>query len=155
MFKDKDNGVPARLDSIEQKLDALLSRGSGSLDGETRQHIEDIRIIVWQLLMDANTQATTLEQIGVRMSELSDAVDALVARINEDVDHLLQLVADANARAEAAAANDAADAATIADLQAQNAAALADAQAAVDRIKSIDPVADFPPAPAPEEPPAG
>lgn len=85
------------------------------------------------------------------MSELQDAIDALQGRISEDVDHLLDLVAEANDRAEAAAANDAADAAEIARLRDENAAALADAQAAVDRIKNIDPDASFPP--APEEPP--
>jgi hypothetical protein len=97
---------------------------------------------------------TLLRRQGANMSQLSDAVDALQGRISEDVSHLLDLLSAANARAEASAANDAADAATIADLQAQNQAAMDDAAATVARITAIDPVADFPGVETPpEEPP--
>lgn len=85
-----------------------------------------------------------LTQQGVTMSVLSDAVDALLVRVNEDVQHLLDLIGEANARAEAAAANDAAQESELADLRAANEAAVADAQATADRINAIDPVADFP-----------
>ena len=78
------------------------------------------------------------------MSALSDAVDALQARVTEDVARLQQIADEANQRALDAAANDAADAATIADLQAQVDASNAEAQQIVDRINAIDPVADFP-----------
>ena len=95
-----------------------------------------------------------LAQQGAAMTALSDAVDALVQRVTEDTDHLLALLADANARAEAAAANDAADAQTIADLQAANQAAMDDATATVARLQAIDPVADFPAVEPTTEPPA-
>lgn len=96
---------------------------------------------------------TILEIQGEKMSQLSEAVDALQSRISEDVTHLLDLLSQANARAEAAVANDAADAATIEALRAENQAALDDATATVARITNIDPVADFPgvePEPQPE-----
>jgi hypothetical protein len=93
-----------------------------------------------------------IQSEGNIMSALSDAVDALVARVSEDTQHLLDLLAEAQAAAAAAEANDAADAQAIADAQAERDAALADAQATVDRINSIDPVADFPTVEAPPEP---
>lgn len=97
-----------------------------------------------------DTVIALLTEMGETMTALSEAVDQLVARVTEDTDHLLQLLAEANARAEAAAANDAADAATIAQLQADNQAAMDDANATVARLQAIDPVSDFP---AVEEPP--
>jgi len=93
-----------------------------------------------------------LQQERIDMSELTDAVGAMKARVDEDVSHLLDLLAQANARAEAAAANDAADAAAIAQLQAENQAAMDDATATVAALNAIDPVADFPEAPPSEEP---
>ena len=120
--------------------------------GELHLHVHADEEVIAKL----NQILALLTQQGETMSALSDAVDALVQRVTEDTDHLLQLLADANARAEAAAANDAADAATIAQLQADNAAAMEDANATVARLQSIDPVTDFPAVEEPpvEEPPA-
>lgn len=87
---------------------------------------------------------TILETQGAQMSALSDAVDALVARVSEDVQHLRDLLAESQAREAAALANDAADAAAIAAAQTERDAALADADATVARLNAIDPVADFP-----------
>jgi len=82
-----------------------------------------------------------LNRIESKMSEVSDALDALVVRITEDVDHLVALVAEA-------AATHASDQATIDALN-------ADATATADRIKSIDPDPSFPGVvtPPPVEPP--
>lgn len=78
------------------------------------------------------------------MSETSQALDDLDARISVDVAHFVELIAEANARADAAAQNDAADAATIADLRAQIDASNADAAATAARIRTIDPDPSFP-----------
>lgn len=93
---------------------------------------------------------TLASQQGATVSDLSDAVDALLVRVNEDVNHLLDLLAASQAAEAAALANDAADAQTIAERTAERDAALADAQATVARINAIDPLGDFPPV----EPPA-
>jgi len=80
------------------------------------------------------------------MSALSDAVDALIERINTDVTELQRLLAEKDALLQAALATDAADAATIADLTAQNDAKNAEIADTIARIQAIDPVTDFPPA---------
>jgi predicted RNase H-like nuclease len=86
------------------------------------------------------------EPIGVQMSALSDAVAAMVAKVNEDVAHLRELL-------DAALATDAADAATIADLRAQADATGADIADAISAMSAVDPDPSFPAAPAPEPPP--
>lgn len=100
------------------------------------------------------------------MSDLSDAVGRLTDsvaevtdRVNEDVAHLQDLLDQALQMAADAAANDAADAAAIADLTTQRDALSADAadtvsriNAATDGLTAIDPLADFPP-PEPEPTP--
>lgn len=78
----------------------------------------------------ALTQA--LQRIETQMSALTDAVNAMKARIDTDVAHLRALL-------DEALATDAADAAEIARLTAE-------ADEAVASINAIDPVADFPPA---------
>lgn len=91
-----------------------------------------------------------LQAQGVTMSNLSDAVDALQGRITEDVQHLQDVIAGLTADLAAALADDAADAATIAEKQAEIDAINADVAATVERITAIDPVSDFP---GVEEPP--
>ena len=70
-----------------------------------------------QIILNQQTQ-------GVTMSALSDAVDALVARINEDVQHLLDLLAASQASEAAALEAEAASAEVVAAAQADRDAAL-------------------------------
>ena len=84
---------------------------------------------------------TTLENI---MTALSDAVDALQERINVDVVELNRQIAALSGLLDTANANDATDAAAIADLGAQRDALMAEIADTISRIATIDPVADFP-----------
>lgn len=83
------------------------------------------------------------------MSELSDAVDAVRARVEVDVQHLRDRITELGDELTTAAANDAADAAEIDRLNGLVNDAKADADAAVANLASIDPDPDFP---APPEP---
>jgi small-conductance mechanosensitive channel len=127
---------------------------------------------------DVNTALLTainqkLDELGAAMSEQSDAIAAMQQRLQDDWGHaqdvitqlqaqnadLTAQVADLQQQLVDALAQPAADAETIANLQAQldeanakNQQAQADAQAAVDEINAIDLDTSFPPAP-PDEPP--
>lgn len=78
------------------------------------------------------------------MTALSDAVDALQSRIDVDVAELLRQIGELSGLLDQAMANDASDAAAIADLTAQRDALMSDINDTVARISTIDPVADFP-----------
>lgn len=85
-----------------------------------------------------------LSILGERMDDLETSVGnlettsaAALADMASDVAVLLQELADANARAEAAAANDVAQEAELAALRDENAAALDRATAAAGRINAV------------------
>ncbi len=82
---------------------------------------------------------------GARMSELTDALDALDEKVTTDANHWRDLL-------DQALATNVEDEATIADLRAQADAMQADTAAAITRIRAIDPDPTFPAAP-PVEPP--
>lgn len=107
-------------------------------------HIHIGRLVIQTPSPDLSEIEETLAQIGATLSELSDAVTALQGRITEDVQHLQDVIADLTGQLTEALGNDAADAATIAEKQAQLDAVTADVADTVARIQSIDPVADFP-----------
>lgn len=88
------------------------------------------------------------------MSDLSNAVTALIDRINVDVAELQRQLAEKDALLTEAMANDASEAAAIASLTERNDALNTDIADTLARIQAIDPLADFPPVvPPPDEPP--
>lgn len=131
-----------RLRRLERKTDALLEQG------ERIEEKLDLILI-------------TLVQQGDAMSDLTGAVDrntealsAMNARVAEDVANLQSLLDQAVAEAQAAAANDVADAAAIADLNSRLGALQDEAATVVERINAntatlagIDPDTSFPAAP--------
>jgi TolA-binding protein len=99
-----------------------------------------------------------LTEMKAQMTDLNTAMDALsaqqvemAARIDEDVAHQADIIAQLSALLDTAMANDAADAAAIADITAQRDALLAEAGVVTARINettaalaAIDPLTDFP-----------
>jgi hypothetical protein len=77
------------------------------------------------------------DTIGNQMSALSDALQAMSARINEDFANLRALL-------DEALANDAADATALAEANAKADSLQADIDAALGAIAAVDPDADFP-----------
>lgn len=90
----------------------------------------------------------TLARMEEKMSALSDAVAGVATRVNDDFNHLHELL-------DAALATDAADAAEIARLKGEADTVAADMAATIDALNAIDPDADFPaPVEEPVEEPA-
>lgn len=99
------------------------------------------------------------------MSALSDAVDALKDRVGQRIAALQQTVSDLTQQLIDAMSNDAADAATIAEKQAQLDALNAEIASQVDEINAAfadvptdgggEPAPEPEPEPAPEEPGEG
>jgi hypothetical protein len=100
-----------------------------------------VHVHVTVLPTEAIERLITLENM---MTALSDAVDALQERINVDVTELLRQISELSGLLDTAMANDASDAAAIADLTAQRDDLLAQINETISRISTIDPVADFP-----------
>lgn len=84
----------------------------------------------------------TRDSIGNQMSAFTDALSAMTARVAEDVAHLQDLLAQA-------LATDVEDEAKIASLTASAAETQASIDDAIAQMGKVDPVPDFPPAPAP------
>lgn len=103
------------------------------------------------LTTDAEAILARFDTQETQMTALTDAVTALQGRIEEDVAELNRKLAEKDGLLQQALATDAADAAAIADLTAQNEALNADIATTVASLSAIDPVADFP---AVETPPA-
>ena len=99
-----------------------------------------------QIIALLNTQ-------GAKMSALTDAVDAIQVRVGERIAALQATIADLTQQLIEAMANDAADAATIAEKQAQLDALNAEIQSQVDELNAA--FADVPtePEPTPEPEP--
>lgn len=99
-----------------------------------------------------NEHGAAMADVNAAVQGLTDAVAAMTTRIDEDVQHLRDLV-------DQALATQTADQAEIARLQGEADAAVTSINDATSRVGAIDPVSDFPstpePTPTPEpEPPA-
>lgn len=94
-----------------------------------------------QILQEAH-----LSDISPAIQELRDAVTGVMQRVNEDVAHLQDLVAQAGATA-------ATDAARIQQLVDEAAATAAQIGQTTATLQTINPDPNFPPAPPAEQPP--
>lgn len=90
-----------------------------------------------QILKRLTSMESLMSDMSGAMNNLSTAINDVSQRIDEDVAHLQDLL-------NQAMATDAADQATIAQLQADAAQTIQRLNASTDQLQAIDPIKDFP-----------